>query len=244
MPLHQKSNKPSHSVSVPDAIILCGGLGTRLRPVVSDRPKVLADINGTAFIDILLSQLKTFGFSRIILSIGYQGALVKAHMEKSEASVLFSEESEPLGTGGAVKKAWPLVRTDTCVVMNGDTFCNVDLRDFTHFHELRKTPLSMVVTKSFRSDGGGIVLTDAHRITEFREKESGKGTYLNAGVYALRKDCISFMPAQSAFSLEHDFFPSLIAKEPCFGYVTEEEAIDIGTPERYHGAISNLQTKR
>lgn len=236
-----KRNKAPRPSVVPDVIVLCGGLGTRLRPVVSDRPKVLADINGTVFIDLLLKRLSTQGFRRIILSIGYRGKMIKTHMKKSGTRVIFSEESEPLGTGGAVKNAWPLLSTDQCFVMNGDTLCAIDLQDFFRFHTSHETPMSMVVTPSLRSDGGGIVLNDNRQIVRFQEKESGKASYLSAGIYAFRHDTVSLMPAQSIFSLEYDFFPSLVERFPCFGYVTSKEAIDIGTKERYHKAIKDLR---
>lgn len=242
MPLLSKNNKSSRHPPPPDVIILCGGLGTRLRPLVSDRPKALADIGGRAFIDLLIEWIRKQGFSRIILSLGYQGEMIRTHMEKGGIPVIFSEENEPLGTGGALKNAWPLVHAPECIVMNGDTFCDIDLKDFIRFHRSHAATMSMVVTTSLRQDGGGMILSDENQIIHFKEKWSAGTKYLNAGIYAFGYNSVSFMPPQPVFSLEYDFFPTLIGKYSCFGYVTKEEAFDIGTPERYHSAIHHFRS--
>lgn len=213
-----------------NVIILCGGLGTRLRAAVPDCPKVLASVQDTAFLDILLAYVKDQGFSRIILSIGYRGDMVKAHL-KNDTSLLFSEEDRPLGTGGALKKAFKFVHSEHCLVMNGDTFCPVDLFRLVNFHEQKKAVISMVLGTYNRPDAGGVTIDTEKRIRSFQEK-TARG-FLNAGIYVFKQSAIDFLPAGDIFSLENDVFPSFIQKHPCFGWVTEEDVIDIGTSDRY-----------
>lgn len=225
-------------VPTPDVVILCGGLGTRLRPVVSDRPKVLAEVGGRPFLSILLDEARAQGFQRIILCIGYGGDMVRRQFKDEVPPLIFSEETEPLGTGGAVKKALPLVLNDDFIILNGDTLCHLSLQEFFVFHHARRATLSLVLTRSPRADGGVITLGAGGRIVDFREKEkSAAEGFLSAGVYAASKELSSFFPSVPVFSLEHDVFPSVIRSAPCFGFVTEETALDIGVPERYDEAI-------
>lgn len=232
-----KKNAGRKSVSVPDVVILCGGLGTRLRPLVSDRPKVLADVGGGPFLSLIVRQVRAQGFQRVILCVGYKGGMVKDVFGNEVSPFVFSEEGEPLGTGGAVKKALTLVKTRDFIIMNGDTFCPVSLHELVRFHRARRSVLSLVLHRSARSDGGSIVLGSDCGIVRFQERESAGGSgFLSAGVYVMRKEAKKFMPKTRVFSLEYDLFPKVIKSAPCFGFVIDEEAIDIGTPQRYHEA--------
>lgn len=220
-----------------DTIVLCGGQGTRLRPVIADRPKVLARIGAKTFIDILLDYLSGQGFARVILATGYKGEMLREHLRRRSPAPLYSEEREPLGTGGAAKQAWPLTQTPHVIVLNGDTLCPVDLRDVFGFHLAKQALMTMVVSLATRPDGGSIELDAEGRMIRFEEKAGVPARYINAGIYVFRADALRYMPVGDAFSLEHDFFPSLIRTAPCYGYVTELEPVDIGTPERYERAV-------
>lgn len=223
-----------------DVVILCGGLGTRLRPVVSDRPKVLAKIGEKTFLDILIDSLTKQGFKNIILCVGYLKGQIKNHFDcDKDYNIMFSEEREPLGTGGALKKARALIKSNSFMVMNGDSICKIDFRKFYDFHVNKKAILSMALVRTKAAqDFGSVILDDSQRITSFMEKVVNKDECLiNAGIYLMQTDVFSFMPDENRFSLEYDFFPKLI-EDKCFGFTINSELIDIGTPERYEKAIN------
>lgn len=225
-----------------DVVILCGGLGTRLRPVVSDSPKVLAKIGEKTFLDILINNLLLYGFENIILSVGYMKKQIKNHFNYAkEYNIRFCEEEEPLGTGGALKKAKLLINSETFMVMNGDSFCQLNFRDFYDFHLNKKALLSMVLVRiKSGQDYGTVLLNDSKRITNFKEKvPNSNESLINAGIYLMQKDIFSYMPEQNHFSLEYDLFPKIINNR-CYGFLTEGKFIDIGTPDRYEEAINVL----
>ena len=222
-----------------DAVILCGGKGTRLRPLVSDRPKVLAAFGDTTFLDILIGSLKNNGFENFILCVGYMKDQIKDHFKnKTDPTIIFSEEDEPLGTGGALKKAELLIQSETFIVMNGDSICDINFHDFYYFHKNNNAILSMVLVQSKETkDFGSVVMNESDEITSFKEKEATDNLCLiNAGIYFMQKEIFSYMPDNSRFSLELDFFPK-ITGESCAGYIVNSELIDIGTPERYEKAV-------
>jgi len=231
-----------------DVVILCGGLGKRLRPVVFGQPKVLAKIGEQTFLDILIDDPLMYGFKNIILSIGYLKEQIKNHFnfdydKNYDYTITFSEEEKPLGTGGALKKAKPLIRSNPFIVMNGDSICKVNFRSFIDFHIEKKALLSIVLVRSKTAeDYGSVILDNSQRITGFNEKIAGKSeNIINAGVYLMEKDIFSYMPKQNRFSLEYDLFPKII-KNRCCGFLTKSEFIDIGTPERYGKAINLLKS--
>ncbi len=215
-----------------DVFILCGGQGTRLRSVVSDKPKVLVEVGGKPFLDILLEDLFHQGFKRIVLGVGY----LRSHIierYQGDKRIFFSEEEKPMGTGGAVKYAAPLITSEHLLVMNGDSFCEVDYACLQGFHFSKGALLSMVLTQSTdRTDTGNVTLDASGRIIDFQEK-SGTSSLINAGIYLMHRDALTYMPSEDVFSIEHDFFPSIL-KKPCYGFVMESKVMDIGTPERYH----------
>ncbi len=214
-----------------DAVILCGGKGERLQSVVSDKPKVLAEVNGQPFLEILVANLKRFGFQRFILSVGYKREAIIDYF-KNRKEIVFSEEKTALGTGGGLKKARSLIKSDTFLALNGDSFCALDFNEFFSFHQQKKSLLSIVLTKSLEvKDYGTVTLDDSGRIKSFQEKIEGNSVRLvNAGIYLMQKEIFSQMPEKSAFSLEYDFFPKV---KSSFGYITSAKLYDIGTPERY-----------
>lgn len=224
-----------------DVVILCGGLGRRLRSVF-DGPKVLAKIGDTIFLDILIDNLLTYGFKNIILSVGYLRDQIKDHFNYNKKchnyTIMFSEEQKPLGTGGALKKAKTLIRSNLFMVMNGDSICKVDLRDFVKFHIEKNAFLSIVLAHSSNvHDYGSVTIDDSQRITSFNEKVISKSKgIISTGIYLMEKKIFSYFPDQREFSLERDIFPKII-NDMCYGFLTDDEFIDIGTPERYERAI-------
>lgn len=216
-----------------DVLILCGGKGIRLRSVVSERPKVLAEVGGGPFLDILIEELSRTGFKKIILSVGYLKEQVKDRY--APRGIFFAEEESPLGTGGAIKNAEPLITSDHFLVMNGDSLVlgGIDLTKLYMFH-VDKNALATIVLARPRTekDYGAVLLENNAKIKSFDEKQNrGESHFMNAGVYMMSKEIFSRMP-MSPFSLESDFFPTLI-DDALYGFPVDGEVIDIGTPERY-----------
>jgi len=232
------------SFSEMDVVILCGGQGTRLRTVLSDRPKGLAAFGEKTFLDILVEYLISRGFRRFILCVGYMKDQIEDHFSKpeDEVSIEFSEEMHPLGTGGALKNARFIIHSNTFLLLNGDSFCDVDFEQFYTVHQEKHAILSMaLVRKADSGDFGTVVLNDTSSIVSFREKAGNEGFCLvNAGIYLMEKEIFSLLPADEQFSLENDVFPNL-ALGMCTGFITDSELIDIGTPERYQVALKKLR---
>lgn len=228
-----------------DVVVLCGGKGTRLNEVVNDRPKPMAEINCHPFLDILIDYVASFGFKRVILSVCYMADYIKDYYRNKRfpCEILFSQENEPLGTAGAVKQAENSVQSNPFLVLNGDSFCPVDLLHFLDFHSKNGALVSVVVVESEDvRDFGTISLDDSQRIVRFEEKKEGKKSFINAGIYLFQKEVFSLIPSHVRYSLEHDLFPTLVDQK-FYGYVTQEKLIDIGTPARYEQAKRILHHK-
>lgn len=219
-----------------EAVILCGGLGTRISHVLSDVPKVLAPIGDSTFLDLTLKMLRDSGIRRVVLATGHLKEKVRERFAHDK-DMVFSEEDEPLGTGGALKNALFLVRSETFLVMSGDMlFKDLDLDDFFKFHNSKGGALSMIVAPREREDVGSVGINDLKKITHFYPRgvwEAGPEPFMNGSMYLFNKSISKFLPPSEKFSLEHDFFPEIIKKESCFGYFIPTPPLDIGTPERY-----------
>ena len=229
-----------------DVVILCGGKGTRLHPVVSDRPKGLARFGNKPFLDILIEYVISQGFRRIILCVGYMKEhIIDYYKHRDDISISFSEEYEPFGTGGAVKNAKSLIQSRTFLVMNGDSICQVDLHDFYQFHINEGVLLSMVLARKTEcQDYGSVLLNNKSEIISFTEKRANTNQCLiNAGVYCMQQDVFACMPGASKFSLENDFFPTLTG-EQMKGFIINGALIDIGTPDRYEKAVHLMGGKQ
>ena len=229
----QPKNREKIVFSSIDVVILAGGLGTRLQSVIFDRPKVLADIGGRPFLDILIGDLSSMGFKRVILSVGHLKNQIKNRYAAKK--ILFAEEENPLGTGGGVKNAESFVKSPDFLVMNGDSWITggVDLGALYDFHRKKNALVTVALTRPRKEkDYGAVFFSKDGKIVKFNEKSAGEGAhFLNAGIYFMKKTVFARMPRNS-FSLETDFFPSLIG-DAFYGFVLDGEAIDIGTPERY-----------
>lgn len=231
-------------VSALDALILCGGLGTRLREVVADRPKGLAEIRGRPFLDLLIDRLARHGLRRFILCTGYQGEQIATrYARRGDAEFVVSLEDRPLGTAGAVRLALQHLRSDPFLVLNGDSFCEVDYEAFQGFHEGRGATLSIVVVPpGERDDVGTVGLAGDGAITSFREKAGrGERAAINGGIYLMRRSLVELLPAQTPLSLERDVFPQAVQRGGCYGFLTAGPVVDIGTPERYRAAQDLLR---
>lgn len=224
-----------------DVIILCGGLGKRLQSVVSDKPKPMAEIGNRPFLDILIDYIASYGFRRFILCISHKGDIIKKYYQSKNSSldILFSEEKELLGTAGAIKNAEKLILSGPFLVMNGDSFCQVELDKFVDFHIAKKALATIALTKiEENKDCGLVVISSSGKIKSFTEKakiDDGRLGLVNAGIYIFQRDILFLIPKDKNYSLEYDLFPALI-KKGIYGYTTRANLIDIGTPERYEKA--------
>jgi D-glycero-alpha-D-manno-heptose 1-phosphate guanylyltransferase len=227
-------------------VILAGGKGTRLRSIVSDRPKVMAEISGRPFLAYLLDQLQAAGFRKIILSTGYMAEKVEDYFGDSYGplKLVYSKEQPPLGTGGALKLALPNL-SQMVLVMNGDSYIDADLFEYTNwFFDNNPDAALLLTTVDDASRYGKVCINDNKVIAAFEEKcdNSGPG-WINAGVYFMKKSLISSIPAGKFYSLERDLFPNLAGKK-LFGFRCNSRFIDIGTPESYVIAEDFFTSKR
>lgn len=220
------------------ALILAGGFGTRLRPVVSDRPKPMALVNGIPFLEILIDSLAEKGVRRFVLLIGYMGEMIEDYFKQRQSESLeirFAHEETPLGTGGAVKNAEEFA-SDPSLLVNGDTFFDGDIEGLLKFHGQKgaSVTLSLLAVPDVNRYGTVVADTDG-RIRGFREKDSRKAApgLINAGLSLLSKEFINGLPSGQAFSMERDIFPSLALSGKMFGLAQERPFFDIGTPESY-----------
>ncbi len=228
-----------------DFVILCGGLGTRLRTTLPNMPKALAPIAGTPFLDILLHHLFKAGFKRIILAVGHlQNPIISRY--GNDSRILFAKEREPLGTGGAVRNARRLIKSPHFFVANGDTFSDADYQNFFTVHKTKGGIVTMGITRAGRRTDAGNILTDASgRILSFKEKRGARSrSGISAGLYCMRREVFDVMPKRKRFSLEEEVFSSLARQGVLFGVPIKREAIDIGTPARYARAKRILKKHR
>jgi NDP-sugar pyrophosphorylase family protein len=231
--------------SVTEAIILCGGAGTRLRSVTGDAPKSLATIGDRPFLDILLNQLQRHGFKHVILAVGYQRDLIRSYFESRahDVSLEYSIESTPLGTGGALRNAVDLVKSDAVLIMNGDSYTDADLSGLVTEHSKSHAELSVVVVPNDgRIDCGLVAVDPGGRVLGFKEKLSATGDqYVNAGIYMADKKILYKMPTNQRVSLEEELFPQLLAEgKNVRAFHHSGVCVDIGTPERYVRAQETL----
>jgi histidinol-phosphate phosphatase family protein len=229
----------SVSPSELDVAVLAGGLGTRLRSLVADRPKALAQVHGRPFLGFLLDQLAAAGFRSVIFCTGYLGEQIRhAFGERYESLRLrYSQEPKPLGTAGALRFALPQITSDPVLVLNGDSFCGIDLKSYVRWHCDRGAAGSMVLTRVLSSERYGSVKLDKDAsIARFSEKQQSTGPgWINAGIYLLSHKILASIPEGENVSLEHDVFPDWTGRG-LYGYYSRAHFLDIGTPEAFSSA--------
>jgi len=219
--------------------ILTGGLGTRLRSVVSDMPKVLVDICERPFLTFLMDQLVAAKARDVVLCTGHMADKINEVLGSGYKSlkIVHSREPEPLGTGGALRLALPHLNSDAVLVMNGDSFVDVDLATYTEWFFKRDRQASLLLVKVPNTARyGKVIAAEDGRLTAFAEKGlDARPGWINAGIYIMKKSLVASIPADVVFSLEREFFPSLVDKG-LYGFCTNGKFIDIGTPESYRQA--------
>jgi len=217
-----------------EAIVLAGGLGTRLRTVISEIPKPMAPIDEKPFLEYILKYLSNNGIKKIILSVGYKWEVIKEYFGEKykDIELVYNIEKEQLGTGGAIKDSLKLTNRDEIYVLNGDTFFDIDLSKMKIEDNLVEIALKEM--KDF--DRYGVVEIDENKyIKNFKEKTYYKHGLINGGIYLLKREIFDDFNLPKKFSFEkflEDNFQNLKAK----GKVFNNYFIDIGIPEDYEKA--------
>ncbi len=220
------------------AIILAGGFGTRLQSMVSDLPKPMAPVNGEPFLNYQLRFLKHYGIKNVILSVGYLAEKIREHYQTEYLGmkIKYVIESTPLGTGGGIRLAMAEVKEPFVLVLNGDSFFDLDLHSYFHLHHTSSSLISLALRKvADCSRYGTIELNSDHRILSFKEKSgiSSEGI-INAGVYILNTDLyLKSTKPNEAFSIEKDFFEKQLHTQVINGFEFKGYFLDIGIPEDY-----------
>jgi NDP-sugar pyrophosphorylase family protein len=232
------------------AAILVGGKGTRLRSVVSDRPKPMAEVAGKPFLEWILIGLRDRDVSRIVLCSGYMPEFIENHFGDGIAldlDISYSVDPYPLGTGGAVRFALGHLSSSRILVLNGDSYCDFDIERLTNTHEKAKAVATIWTTQVEDSSRfGSIDVSENGEVLAFHEKQASHGSgIVNAGVYLVERDMVSEIPEGRAVSLETDVFPELVGRG-LYAVRGDSPFLDIGTPESFSMAedFLSLSNKR
>lgn len=225
-----------------EAIILAGGKGTRLSSIVSNVPKPMAPVGGRPFLEYIFDRLIKFEFSHVILSVGYKAdIIVKYFGEKYQnLKITYEVEKEPLGTGGAIKKSLLHIKSESAIVINGDTYAELD---YSRMLALNAEYNSVVI--------GCVQVADTHRygslkildgkVTEFIEKGGAGAGIVNAGCYAISKNEMHREINKTSFSFEEEYLKKKLISSQIMATISTGKFIDIGIPADYHFAHKYLK---
>jgi D-glycero-alpha-D-manno-heptose 1-phosphate guanylyltransferase len=222
-----------------ECIVLAGGLGTRLRSVVADKPKCMAPVGAHPFLYYLLQYLHRQGIQHVVLSLGYKSEQVIDWCESANLplSISFAIEEEPLGTGGAIMLAQQYLKGDACFITNGDTFFEVALADLYSFHILKQSALTLALKPMQKFERYGSVQLDENGlITAFLEKQFCPEGLINGGIYLTSAQYLRSLQLPSQFSFEKE----VLEKQQLYGYVSDTYFIDIGIPADYEKVQTDL----
>jgi D-glycero-alpha-D-manno-heptose 1-phosphate guanylyltransferase len=229
-----------------EAIILAGGLGTRLRSAVPDLPKCMAPVNGQPFLGFVIEHLQTQGVERFIFALGYMSEAFEGFLSSRlpSSSYQLSIEEEPLGTGGAIKQACLLTEEKTVLVANGDTLFKIDSKKLFSFHHMCGAHCTLSLKPMHNFDRYGVVeLNKDYSIKSFQEKKHYDEGLINGGVYALHAEKFRGEDLPDKFSFEKDYLEKFFDKRRMFAVTQDEYFIDIGIPEDYRRAQDELRLK-
>lgn len=220
-----------------EAIVLVGGKGTRLQSVVNDRPKPMATVCDKPFLEWLLLSLRRQGIRRVVLATGHQARKIENYFSDGSEwnlDIAYSHEKNPLGTGGAIRQAAEHVTSKTILVLNGDSYCRMDLSKLSEFHFNSNARCTLWLVPQVDCSRYGSVTTESDgSVVAFGEKARTHGAGLiNSGVYLIDRCVLSQIPKSRATSLEREVFPKLVGNG-LYGIAGCDRFLDIGTPESY-----------
>jgi NDP-sugar pyrophosphorylase family protein len=245
------SQAPESFLHDTTAVILAGGFGTRLASMVPNLPKPMASVDGRPFLEYLLDYIRDSGIEDVILCLCHQADVIESHFgdgRRFGLRICYSRETSPRGTGGALRLASHLLKTDVAVILNGDSFCPVDLGLLVAANRDSKADLTLTVTRVADSSRYGSLEFDPHTfcITGFQEKSAAPalGGWINAGIYAGRRPFLLNLPDKFPCSLEKEVFPDLCLRHGLSAFPCECPFLDIGTPESYQMSASFFRALR
>lgn len=228
------------------AVILAGGLGTRLRPLTYDIPKPMVPINNKPYLEYQLNYLKQQGITNIVLLVGYLGEQIQAYFgdgDKWGLQIQYAFEKTPMGTGGGLKNAQDLL-ADEFLLIYGDSFLPLDYNDLIQAYcKVNADMVLCVYDNSLNTDViSNIALDEADGcvLRYVKDQQDATMKYVDAGVMMLNKSVLELIPPEEVVSLEQRIFPLLIVKRAMYSYVTKNRFYDIGTPERLALAMEVL----
>lgn len=228
-------------MQINEAIILAGGLGTRLRSAVPDLPKCMAPVAGRPFLAYLIDYFTRKGIEKFIFSLGYKHEVIESFLESNYPTLPkeYAVEHEPLGTGGAIKLACGLASASDLLILNGDTYFGIDNVQLSNFHASNRADCSLALKPMQKFDRYGVVDLHAdNMVKSFKEKQYYDQGLINGGVYALNRSSFLQQDLPTKFSFEKEYLES--AKHRLFGLVQDDYFIDIGIPADYDRAQTEL----
>ena len=226
-----------------DVIILAGGLGTRIRSVTKNLPKVMIDLNGKPLLEHTFNYLKNFNVQNVILAVGYKKEYIKKYFgnQYENINIIYSEEKEQLGTGGAIKKALNYTDEENVIVMNGDLLVNVDLDELyrCHINQENDVESTLTIKKMQDYERYGTIVEEDGFIKKFKEKEYTKEGFINVGIYVINKSKFVNENPEKIFSIEKDYFEKITKIKKLYTYKYSGEFLDVGIPEDYIALTMN-----
>jgi len=228
-----------------ESIVLAGGLGTRLRSVVSDLPKCMAPVAGNPFLYYIFRYLQQQGATHVILSVGYKYEAIQAWVEQGSwpFTVSYAIETEPLGTGGAIKLALQQATEEEVLIMNGDTFFDIDLSKLVSAHRASGAELSIALKPMCDFDRyGNVGLNEENRISSFQEKQFCAQGQINGGTYVINRLGSLMDNLPQKFSFETEVMQRLFGERFFHGFINDGYFIDIGIPEDFEKANVEFKT--
>ncbi|MFN6564383.1 MAG: nucleotidyltransferase family protein [Nostoc sp. ChiSLP01] len=218
-----------------ETIILAGGLGSRLKDITATLPKPMAPVGSRPFLELLLDYLVSQGVCRVILSVGYKHEKILSYFgdRYKHCELVYSIETELLGTGGAIKYALNLAQSEYVFIMNGDTIFQISLSQMMSFHYDRQSDLTLALKPMNNFDRYGNVILSDTKIVKFEEKKFKSHGNINGGIYLLNKNLFDCFFLPNKFSFESEFMEVNCNKIKMHGFISNEYFIDIGIPKDY-----------
>ncbi len=226
-----------------EAIILAGGLGERLRSIVSDVPKPMALVADKPFLHHLVHYVIKQGITHIVFSVGYKGNIIIDYFRKNSfgVDISFAIEDEPLGTGGAILNGLRKCQQDRVFVLNGDTFLALDYRIVEENHKKHGASMSMALRYLEQNDRYGRAILKDNHIIGFESSSENEAGWVNAGVYLIERNLMDNFDLPEKFSFEQDFVEAQIQKINPLGFMSDTTFIDMGVPEDYNRTADFLK---
>ena len=225
-----------NTIKLHESIILVGGQGTRLRSVVQDIPKPMADINGKPFLEYLLYFLHAQGCRHVVLSVGYKYEVIENYFGNQylNLTIDYAIEKEPLGTGGGIKNSLGFISQNDFFLLNGDSFFDVNLAQLAEFHSSKKSLTTLSVKEMRHVNRYGTLTIENDRIISFNEKKFIEKGFINTGIYVVSKQLFDNKHIrQEKFSFEKDILEANVGRLPFYAFLSDGYFIDIGIPEDY-----------